>query len=80
MDINLVEEKSYKFGQCVVKVWKTGPTWHPYPWRFSVTDPVGTEHKYAGIPNQCETKHSALMRGWWRAKWFNDGTYHKRYI
>lgn len=71
---------THKFGKCKVKVWKTnGPYYKSFPWRFLVVDKNGQEHKYVGIPNYCSTKHSALMRGWWRAKWFNEGTTNKHY-
>lgn len=53
---------------------------HPYPWRFKVQSPkTGRWHSFAGIPNQCETKHSALMRAYYRAKWMADGTFERRY-
>ena len=73
------KEYKYTYGKCTVKVWHTGSSWHPHPWLFSVVGPDGVEHKFAGIPNQCETKHSAIMRGWYRAKWLNEGTLHEHY-
>lgn len=70
----------HRFGKCVVEVWKnTAEPWHPYPWRFTVQKDGQPKKHFGGIPNQCETKHSALMRGWWRAKWINDGTFNTRY-
>jgi len=56
------------------------PSWHPYPWRFDVERPCGTKHVFSGVPNQCETRASALRRGWWRAKWMADGTFEQRYV
>lgn len=50
----------------------------PLPWMFSV-EYDGTTHRYAGIPNKCHSCRSALRRGWWRAKWLNEGTYDQRY-
>lgn len=50
-----------------------------YPWAFSIRDQNGVLHHYAGIPNRCETEHSALMRAWWRCKWLADGTYNQYY-
>ncbi len=50
-----------------------------YPqWRFSIKFD-GKRHYYGGTPNFTETKAQALRRGWWRAKWLKDGTYHTRY-
>ena len=64
---------------CEVTATKVGAAWHPYPWRFKVKH-KGKTHLYAGTPNQCATAASALRRGWWRAKWLDDGTYSKRYM
>lgn len=64
------------FDQVTVRVWKTG---HFYPWRFSVQQDGFPEVNFVGVPNQCETKHSALMRGWYRAKWIVEGTYNRKY-
>jgi len=50
-----------------------------YPWRFAVKF-GGKRHFYAGMPNKCKSKRSALKRGWFRAKWFSDGSYHQRYL
>ena len=64
---------------CRVEASRAGPPWHPYPWRFTVTEPDGKEHAFVGIPNQCATARSALRRGWWRARWLADGTFPLRY-
>lgn len=37
------------------------------------------ERYYAGTPNYCVSKRSALKRAWYRAKWLSDGTYNDRY-
>lgn len=50
-----------------------------YPWLFSIIDNENVEHYYAGMPNQCETKRSALKRAWWRTKWMADGIINERY-
>lgn len=72
----IIYEKQY--GDCIVKIWKVK---HLYPYRFSVLCLVdGIEHGFAGIPNYCETRHSAIMRGWYRAKWLTDNTFGKHYI
>ena len=63
-----------------IKIWKLDTEWYKtMPWRFSVTDLEGKEWKYTGIPNYCTTKHSALMRAWYRAKWINNGTISTKY-
>ena len=75
-----LHETKYVFGKCIVRVWKCDYDFnYPYPWAFSVQESGQPEHNYGGIPNQCETKHSALMRGWYRAKWINNGTYDLHY-
>lgn len=79
MTNNKIIEKKFNFFGCTVNVWKINSSWHPYPWGFSVIDLNGKEHRFGGIPNQCETEHSALMRGWYRAKWIADGSFYKRY-
>ena len=55
------------------------PDWHPYPWSFRVTDSEGVIRMFAGTPNQCASRRSALRRGWWRAKWLSEGTFSQRY-
>ncbi len=66
---------------CEVTAYRTEATeeYYPaYPWRFSVKQ-NGTRHQYAGLPNYVESKAGALRRGWHRAKWLNEGTYHEKY-
>lgn len=76
-----LNETKHRYGKCVVRVWRVNHSWnHPFPWAFSVQEDGGHEKLFAGIPNQCETKHSALMRGWYRAKWINEGTYDQHYV
>lgn len=53
--------------------------WRLYPWRFRVMDKNGMWQHFAGVPNYCETKRSALKRAWYRAKWIAEGTFSKRY-
>ena len=50
-----------------------------YPWRFRLHTADGKTHNYCGMPNKCLTPHSALMRGWYRAKWMALGVYDKHY-
>lgn len=69
-----------RFGKCVVRTWKrTGYNWVCSPWLFSVQEDGGEERRFVGVPNYCDTRHSALMRGWHRAKWINNGTYGDHY-
>jgi hypothetical protein len=77
--VEQIEKRTY-FGGYVVETNHNGVSWHPYPWGFNITEPSGARHVFAGIPNQCETRHAALMRGWWRAKWMRDGTFNERYV
>jgi hypothetical protein len=71
-------EKFVYFGR-TVEVWNILEPNHPYPWRFAITDAFKGRLMYAGVPNQCESKQSALRRAWWRCKWLSDGTYANRY-
>jgi len=50
-----------------------------FPWNFRIYTEDGSVIFFAGIPNRCETKQSALMRAYYRAKWIADGSYNKRY-
>lgn len=78
--IERAELKEHCFGQCAVRTWKrTDNNWSFAPWLFSVQMDGESENQYTGVPNYCETRHKALMRGWWRAKWKNDGVYHEHY-
>ena len=61
-----------------VKAWRSKESGHPYPWSFEVDDGRAA-HQFLGIPNHCPSRASALRRGWWRAKWLNDGTFYSRY-
>jgi hypothetical protein len=62
----------------VIKVWKSDHP-GPYPWMFEITF-KGIKHNFVGIPNKCETKRSASMRAWWRAKWIMNGTFDEHYV
>ena len=74
------ELQERRFGKCIVRTWKrTDGNWSTAPWLFSVQMDGESEIKYLGVPNYCETRHRALMRGWWRAKWKNDGVYTNHY-
>ena len=72
----------HTFGKAVVKVWRIPIAqlyWSCSPWRFSI-QVSGRTIEYSGVPNYCDTHHSALMRGWHRARWLNKGTYSNRYV
>lgn len=51
---------------------------HPYPWQFRVWF-GGKCYLFAGLPNKCETRRQAAIRGWWRLRWLRDGSYWTRY-
>lgn len=65
--------------KAVIEVFRAGPDWHPYPWRFTVSH-EGVTHQFAGIQNQCATKRQASIRARWRARWLEDGTFASRYL
>lgn len=76
-----IEAVTKTYYGCEVTAFRTENTekYYPaFPWRFSIRYD-GSRHHYAGMPNHVETKAKALKRGWYRAKWLNDGTYHNRY-
>jgi len=51
-----------------------------FPWNFAIYDgDSDTWRHYYGISNKVETRAKALRRGWHRAKWLHDGTYHEHY-
>lgn len=47
-------------------------------WGFTVTY-RGVTYRYSGVPNYCHSAHSARMRGWWRKRWFENGTHDQHY-
>ena len=79
-DFTIEAQTTHYFG-CEVTAYRTDNTeeYTPaYPWRFTVKH-NGKRHFFYGLPNKCHSKASALKRGWFRAKWFTDGSYNKRY-
>jgi hypothetical protein len=75
----IIEAVTKKYFGCTVMAYRLQDKYHMlYPWRFSV-EHNGVKHEYSGIPNYSKTKAAALKRGWYRAKWFSEGTYSKRY-
>lgn len=49
------------------------------PWHFSIQY-QGRTLQFAGMPNRCRTKRSAMARAAWRAKWLREGTFDQRYL
>lgn len=39
----------------------------------------GKTRNFVGVPNQCRTRHAAIMRGWYRCRWLNQGTFSDYY-
>jgi hypothetical protein len=63
-----------------VRTWKrSGTDWSCAPWLFSIQPPGGQEKTFAGVPNYCITRRSALVRGVYRAKWLATGVWSKHY-
>lgn len=50
----------------------------PVPFYFEIVY-RGQTHKFPTIPNRCLTKKAAIMRGYHRCCWFNNGTFHEKY-
>lgn len=72
--------REYRYGTCIVRTWcRTDGNWSIAPWLFSVQQDGEAEHHYTGVPNYCESRQKARMRGWWRAKWLMAGTYSDHY-
>ena len=67
-----------RFGKCIVRTWRGGH-FISCPWLFAVQKDDDAEHTFSGVPNYCKTRHSAFMRGYYRAKWLNRGTYGEHY-
>jgi hypothetical protein len=72
------ESREYTFFGVQCKVFRAERE-HPFPWRFVVIRPSGTTIFFIGVPNQCETWRSAMMRARARCRWIADGTYDQRY-
>lgn len=75
-----LDPKEKRFGSVVVRTWtkpKTG-YWDGY-WFFACQKDGENERSFSGVPNYCSTRHSALMRGYYRAKWLISGEFYKRY-
>jgi hypothetical protein len=39
----------------------------------------GSTWNFPTITNRCQTRHEAIMRGWYRCQWLNNGTFFTRY-
>ena len=54
---------------------------HLYPWRFRIQNQeTGNWIMFAGVPNYCETRQSAMARARNRCKWIADVTFNERYV
>ncbi len=74
------ELKEYRFGNCTVRTWKrTDNNWPIFPWLFSVQKDGEDEKSFTGVPNYCESRRVAMMRGYHRAKWLNNNEWDKHY-
>jgi hypothetical protein len=74
------ELQERRFGDTVVRTWKRSDgNWNFAPWLFAIQKDGEGERSFTGVPNYCESRHVALMRGWYRAKWLNEGKYYKHY-
>lgn len=62
----------------IIDVWKVENEHSPFPWRFSV-EYKGIKHQFSGIPNYCKSKHSAICRAYYRAKWLTEGSFDEHY-
>ena len=74
---DLTPSISKTYHGCEVSAWMVEDR-ESYRWQFSVTRD-GVQRCFIGMPNYCETSSQALRRGWWRAKWINEGTYSEHY-
>lgn len=74
---DLLKSVSKTYHGCEVSAWMVEDR-QCYRWQFSVTRD-GIQRVFIGVPNYCETARQALRRGWWRAKWINEGTFGERY-
>lgn len=64
-----------------VEVWEG---WEgSYPWKFRIlASKPGERYQwiwFAGIPNKCGTRRSALKRAWYRCKWLSEGRFEEYY-
>lgn len=80
MNTERSELKEQRYGRFVVRTWKrTNGNWRFAPWLFSIQEDGKPEKRFVGVPNYCETRYKALMRGLWRAKWASGGEFDKHY-
>ncbi len=71
--------RGYAFFGVECEVYTTPYVWPSYPWLFRVRGNDGNWINFAGMPNQCATVRSAMMRAYYRCKWIADGTFDSRY-
>lgn len=72
------ERENYEYFGIGVEVWSWFWGASEY-WRFKIICRDGSVRHFAGVPNYCYSKRSALRRAWWRCKWLNDGTFSEHY-
>lgn len=73
----------YEFHGIKCEVYTNANTLEYYssmPWRFRVWKRNGKVVHFAGVPNYCCSRQSAMMRAKARCKWIADGTFEKRYV
>jgi len=76
-----LELKEFKVGNVVVRTWKRSDNnWGTAPWLFAIQVDGEDEVGFSGVPNYCESRRVAAIRGWHRARWKNNGTWDKHYL
>jgi len=71
--------RQYTFHGIEAHVYRIDDDRHPYPWRFRIKIADGHYKHFAGTPNQCESRQSAMMRAKARCKWISEGTFDSKY-
>ena len=75
-----LELKEYCHWGVTIRVWKRSDgNWSTAPWLFSIQEQGDAERLFTGVPNYCESRQIAFMRGYHRAKWLNEGIWSKHY-
>lgn len=75
-----IDLREYRHQNVTIRVWKRSDgNWSIAPWLFAIQKDGESERTFGGVPNYCETKHSAFMRAYHRAKWLASGIWSKHY-
>ena len=76
-----LELQEKRFWNVTVRTWKRSPDagWKCAPWCFAIKMDGEKERNFGGVPNYCETRHKALMKAWYRAKWLSSGAWSQHY-